>query len=373
MESVEHIVIGGGAMGLATAWQLAKAGREVLLLEQFELDHKLGSSHGATRIFRVSYRDPLYTNLALTGIPLWRELEAETNSVLLEQTGQIDHGNDEALADVMDCLSRHDLAFEVLDKKAAESRWPGMTIDNKVVFSPDGGRANAALTSQNLARRITELNVRVLENTRVEKIFIQGESAIIETSENTFHTSSLVVAAGGWVKKLLGGLVPLPKFTIDVGQPAHYQPIENLDSANYWPSFIHHGDQRRVETNLAFSAYGLFSPNEGMKIGTWANTPPIDPDQRDLTINTELLDRQNDYVRAWFPGLQVETAEAVTCLFTNTPDEHFVLDRIGPITVCSPCSGHGYKFVPIIGKITAELAMGGSQNVAQWKLPTRSD
>ena len=369
METVEHLVIGGGAMGLATAWQLAKNGREVKVLEQFELDHNNGSSHGGTRIFRVSYRDPLYTNLALSSIPLWQELETETNSILLEQVGQIDHGKEDALIDVKDSLDRHGLSYTVLTPNQANELWPGMTFDREVVFSPDGGRANAGETIRSLAKRVKELGGKISTNSPVLGIKLENDVVVIETENETYRTKSLTVAAGSWVHKLVGHIVKLPKLTIDIGQPAHYQPISKLTSAEYWPSFIHHGDGRRVETNLAFSAYGLFSPGEGIKIGTWANTPPIDPDYRDFSVNFDLLDQQNQYVQKWFPGLQVDTAQPISCLFTNTADEHFIIDRVGPITVCSPCSGHGFKFVPIIGKITAWLAMGETQNVSQWQLP----
>lgn len=369
MENVEHLVVGAGAMGLATAWQLAKNGRQVTVLEQFSLDHKSGSSHGDTRIFRVSYRDPLYTNLALASIELWRELESESHSVLLEQTGQIDHGQDEALADVTDCLTRHNLKFEELSIAQASERWPGMNFDNKVIFSPDGGRSYAAQTLRSLASRIKALGGQIYEETKVESISIDGDYAIVETANKTFRTKSVTVAAGGWVKKLIGATIKLPTITIDAGQPAHYQPIEGLTDPSLWPSFIHHGSQKRVETNLAFSAYGLFTPGEGMKVGTWANTPPVDPDNRDFSVRQDLLENQNKYVSENFPGLKVETAKPISCLFTNTPDEHFVLDRFGPVTVCSPCSGHGFKFVPIIGKLTAQLAMGGKQTVKQWQLP----
>lgn len=370
MKSVEHLVIGAGAMGLATAWQLASQGREVTVLEQFELENAQGSSHGGSRIFRVSYRDPLYTNLALSSIELWRDLELQTDSVLLEQIGQIDHGKSEALEDVKASLSRHGLAFESVSPKEAQSRWPGMEFDNEVVFSPDGGRANAASTLKSLIKRTAQLGGLILDQTKAMSIRIEKDYVIVETSVETFKTNSLIVSAGGWVTKLLGGLISLPKVTVDIGQPAHYQPIAELSDAKFWPSFIHHGDERRVETNLAFSSYGLFTPSEGMKIGTWANTPPVDPDNRDFKIDETLLARQNEYVAKWFPGLVTSSAIPSSCLFTNTPDEHFVLDRRGPITVCSPCSGHGFKFVPIIGKITAQLATGSEQTVSQWKLPS---
>lgn len=369
METVDHVVIGAGAMGAATAWKLAQRGRSVVLIEQFDVAHKNGSSHGGTRIFRLSYRNPLYTDLAMKALPLWRELENETNEVLLEQSGQIDHGYKSAIDDIAGALDRHNRSYELLTPEAAHERWPGMNFDQHVLYSPDGGRNYADRTVVALCRRVTALGGNVSTNNRVHSITLDGDHAIVESAKGTWRTPSVVVAAGAWVEKLVGHLVTLPKFTIDAGQPAHFQPVSNPADDSVWPSFLHHGAHKRADTDLAFSAYGLFTPGEGMKVGTWANTPPVDPDNRDFSINNDLLDGMKSYVREWFPGLDVESAEPITCLFTNTVDEHFVLDRVGPITVCSPCSGHGFKFVPAIGELTANLAIGAKQTVREWQLP----
>lgn len=369
METVDHVVIGAGAMGAATAWKLAQQGRSVVLIEQFGVAHKNGSSHGGTRIFRLSYRNPLYTDLAMKALPLWRELEAETGEVLLEQNGQIDHGFKSAIDDIQDALDRHHRPYELLSPEAAHERWPGMNFDQHVIFSPDGGRNFADRTVTVLCRRFVELGGQLSLNNRVHDISVEGEYAYVETEDGEWKTKSVVVAAGAWVEKLVGGLVKLPKFTIDAGQPAHFQPLANPTDDSVWPSFLHHAAHKRADTDLAFSAYGLFTPGEGMKVGTWANTDPVDPDHRDFSIDGDLLDGMKSYVREWFPGLDVDSASPITCLFTNTVDEHFVLDRKGPITVCSPCSGHGFKFVPAIGDLTAKLAMGGTQSVKEWQLP----
>jgi len=369
MDSIDHVVIGAGAMGAATAWQLASRGRSVVLIEQFGVAHKNGSSHGGTRIFRLSYRNPLYTDLAVDALQLWRELEAETGAVLLEQNGQLDHGFKSAIDDIQGALDRHRRPYELLTPDQAHERWPGMNFDQHVLFSPDGGRNFADRTVETLCARTAELGGITQFNTRVESITLNGEHAIVETSSGTWRTPSVVVAAGAWVTKLVGHLLPLPALTVDAGQPVHFQPRVNPSDDSQWPSFLHHGAHKRVDTDLAFSAYGLYTPGEGVKIGTWANTEPLDPDNRDFSINAELLERTKDYARTWFPGLDVDSAQAITCLFTNTADEHFILDRRGPITVCSPCSGHGFKFVPAIGKMTADLAMGATQSVQEWQLP----
>jgi sarcosine oxidase len=362
-------VIGAGAMGSATAWQLAHTGRSVALIEQFGAAHNKGSSHGGSRIFRLSYRAALYTDLAARALSDWRELEADTGADLLEQNGQLDHGYKEAIDEIGVSLDRYNHPYERMDASEAHARWPGMNFEDHVIYSPDGGRCLADKTVTTLIDRSRELGVDVHLNTPVLGVHLDGDHAIIETHTQTWRTPSLVVAAGGWVNKLVGHLVKLPELIVDAGQPAHFQPIPSLKDESLWPSFLHHGANGRGGSPLEASAYGLYTPGEGVKVGTWSDRAAIDPDNRDFAISEKHLDEMKEYVSHWFPGLDLATAVAKTCLFTNTPNEDFILDRRGPITVCSPCSGHGFKFVPTIGKITAALAMGGTQSTPQWQLP----
>ena len=356
-------------MGSATAWQLASQGKEVALIEQFGAAHNKGSSHGGTRIFRLSYRTPLYTDLAARALPDWRELEADTQEHLLEQNGQLDHGYKEAIDEIAISLDRHNRPYERMNASEAHARWPGMNFEDHVIYSPDGGRCFADKTVETLINRSRELGAQVQLNTPVLSIALDGDFAIVETANQTWRTPSLVVAAGGWVNKLIGHIVKLPDLIVDAGQPAHFQPMADLAAESYWPSFLHHGANGRGGSPLEASAYGLYTPGEGFKVGTWSDRKAIDPDNRDFEISQKHLTEMKEYVAHWFPGLDIESAVATTCLFTNTPEEDFILDRRGPITVCSPCSGHGFKFVPTIGKITAELALGGKQNTPQWQLP----
>ena len=370
LEHIDHVVIGAGAMGSATAWQLARQGKDVALIEQFGIAHDKGSSHGGTRIFRLSYRTPLYTDLAARALPDWRELEADSGEHLLELNGQLDHGYKEAIDEIAASLDRLGRSYERMDAAEAHSRWPGMNFEDHVLYSPDGGRCFADKTVSTLIRRTQELGGQVHLNTRVLSIQLDGDYAIVETELKTWRTPSLVVAAGGWVEKLVGHLVDLPDLIVDAGQPAHFQPNAGLESESLWPSFLHHGANGRGGSPLEASAYGLYTPGEGFKVGTWSDRKAIDPDNRDFEISQKHLDEMKQYVSHWFPGLDLESAKATTCLFTNTPEEDFILDRRGPIIICSPCSGHGFKFVPTIGKITAELALGGKQTTPQWQLPS---
>src|SRR5262245_60015165 len=137
------IVIGAGAMGSATAWWLARRGREVVLLEQFEQGHVRGSSHGRSRIFRLAYDDPMYVRMPQEALPLWRELEADAGRPLLDTTGSVDHGDPRSVEAVAAALEACGVAHEVVAADAARERWPGLRFDGDVLFHPDGGRCRA--------------------------------------------------------------------------------------------------------------------------------------------------------------------------------------------------------------------------------------
>ena len=337
-EVLDTIVVGAGAMGSATAWQLARRGRSVALIEQFGPGHDRGSSHGATRIFRVAYRDPTYVRLAVQALAAWRELEADTGEHLLEQTGQLDHGVPAAIDEIAGHLEAAGFGAERLSPDAAQERWPGMRFDRSVVHSPDGGRVFADRTVAALQRRSSELGVDVAFHEPVEAIVELDSGVEVRTARRTLRAHTVVVAAGPWARQVTPPSIELPELTVTVETPVHFAPS---DPAARWPSFLHHLDDGA--SALDFGAYGLESPDEGVKVGV-DHAPEIDTVVR--------------YVERWHPGLVPRPLSWAECRFTSTPDEHFVLERHGPVVVCSPCSGHGFKFTPAIGALAADLSDG---------------
>lgn len=137
---IDVVVVGGGAMGSAAAWQLARRGVQVALLEQFETGHTNGASHGASRIFRLSYADPVYIGLAREAQPFWRELEELTGTSLLTVTGGVDHGDHPALQELADGLAAAGVPRTWLTPMEAAERWPGIRFDTRALFHPDSGR-----------------------------------------------------------------------------------------------------------------------------------------------------------------------------------------------------------------------------------------
>lgn len=362
------VVIGAGAMGSATAYHLARDGRDVVLLERFERGHAWGSSHGATRIFRVSYRDALYSQLAAAAIPLWRELEAEAGQILLEQTGQLDHGVPIAIDEIERTLMAGGWRFDRLTPDEAHERWPGMVFDTSVIYSPDGGRVFADRTVEAQIRLAERAGAHVRFQAPAQRIERLGDGVRVLTDSDAYEAQAVVVAAGAWVTQLDGFAdfgVRLPHFDVTRQQPVHFA----IRPGYSFPSYVHHLDSEASGNTVAAVTYGLESPGEGVKVGLDATYPVTDLDARTLDISEEWTADAATYALEWLPGADTSRSSAVTCLFTVTDDNHFVLDRRGPIVVASACSGHGFKFTPMIGRMVADLALGAEQHVSAWRLP----
>lgn len=359
------IVVGGGAMGSAAVRTLAGAGREVLLLERFGPAHDQGGSHGATRLFRLVYGESDYIRLCQRALRAWRELESESHVELLTTTGAIDHGMDASrLADAAALLEREGVAHDILDPVEAGRRWPGLAFTSPVLHQPDGGRLRADLAIDALLRLAVADGAQLRYGQRVTAITVlPGDQVEVRTDHGPVRARHVVVTAGSWAPALLRGIVDLPPLRITQEQPAHFTPY---DPAAAWPSFVHwrHGES----TYDRAESYGLYAPAEGVKVGLHATGPVVDPDERDFAATEAGARALRDYVERWLPGVDPATAAPVSCLYDNTASEDFVIDRVGPVTVATGFSGHGFKFVPVIGRILADLALGTAPGPARFTL-----
>jgi sarcosine oxidase len=341
------VVVGAGAVGSATAWWLARSGVDVVLLEQFEAGHARGSSHGSTRIFRIAYPEPTYIDMARSALPLWRELEDDAGTELLVTTGGIDYGEAESVKKIVDALVHEHARHEVLDAPRAAERWPGFTFDGPVLFQPEAGRILADRTVRALHERARAHGASVHFQERVLSLTPDAEEGIVASTQvGEYRAATAVVTAGAWLPDLLKGLVGLPPLTVTREQVFHFAPRVQAE----WPCFIHHG--------RAFT-YGLEAPEgEGVKVAEHHTGAITTADERSFEIDEAGRRRIIGHVAAHMPGLEPTPTSATTCLYTNTPDESFILERHGPVVVGSACSGHGFKFVPLIGLRLAELAIG---------------
>jgi sarcosine oxidase len=341
-ERADIAVVGAGIMGSATARALARGGHDVVLLEQFELGHARGSSHGEARIFRLVYADPTWVRLTQRALPLWRGLEAESGEEILTTRGSVDlgPGTDERVAALTEC----GVEFDVVDGSDLGSRHP-LRIEGgtPALLQADGGVLNAAS-----AQRAFQRGVRVLERTRVTGI----DEGRVHVEGGTVEARVVVVTAGAWVSRLLEPLgIRLP--VTPTRETVGYFPWSG-DGAH--PTVI---DWRVPEgyelPRPGDSVYALPSP-DGLKVGVHRTGPSTDPDDEG-SIDPEAIRCASDWVERYVEGVEPEPARTETCLYTNMPDESFVLERHGRVVVGSPCSGHGFKFAPVVGEELAGLAV----------------
>lgn len=356
MQQREFVVVGGGAMGLATAWHLARAGRDVVVIEQFTPQHGQGSSHGGTRIFRLAHDDVDYVKLAQASLPLWRDLEEEAQVKLLDLTGAVDHGPAAAIAPRVAALDACGVAAELLRPDDATDRWPGMRFDESVLFHPGGGRIHARATLEALENRAEVYGAEMRYGERVEGFAPSPRGLIVRTHQDEYEAATVVVTAGAWVSKLVGHLVSLPAMEVTQEQTLHFR---SKNAFEYWPSFLHHTYPRM---------FGLETPGEGVKVAEDATGPIVDPDDRDFMVDPFAAERVCAYVAEWMPGLDPHPVSSATCLYTTPPSHDFIIDRTGPLVVVSPCSGAGFKFAPAVGKIAANLATGDAWPPLRFRL-----
>src|SRR4051794_17564613 len=209
----ETVVVGGGAMGSATAWQLAGRGRQVTLLERFGARHAMGASHGRSRNFNVSYVEPTYQAMLHEAARLWRQLEDQSGVALLDLIGLTNHGAG-VPTDLAEVLSGLGVRASMLRPEEAQERWAGIRFDTRVLFTPDGGRIDADEAVATLQSEAARHGGEVLLDTPVESIEVRGDRVEVVTPGGAYLADTVVVTAGAWTEKLLGGKVALPRLVV---------------------------------------------------------------------------------------------------------------------------------------------------------------
>jgi sarcosine oxidase len=355
--SAEVVVVGGGAMGSATAWQLARQGHEVILLERFGPGHTNGASHGASRNFNVSYDAQPYLDFLVEALPLWRELEAEAGADLLDMVGLVTHGAGPSLAGTRDALRSVAIEAELLPAEEASRRWHGIRFASEVLYTPQAGRLNADASVAALQRAAAAHGADVRHNIQVRRIEVLADDRVrVITDTETIEADRAVVTVGAWTSKLLAGIIPLPQLVVTQEQPAHFAVS---DPEAQWPGFNHRpgaGDDWWPS-----GVYGMLTPGQGVKAGWHGVGPVTDPDARTFRSEPEQLKLLQRYAREWLPGVDPDSFSEISCTYTTTPDSAFVLDRVGPVVVGAGFSGHGFKFTPVVGRVLADLALGRSE------------
>jgi sarcosine oxidase len=365
----EFIVIGAGAAGASAAYQLAKRGKSVLLLEQYAVGHDRGASQGHSRIFRFAYDSADYATMAMRSLSSWRELEADAGLKLLTMTGGLDVGAAGAvsLEATAQGMSSAGAVFERLTSSELMRRFPQWHVPENWValHSTDAGILNPTHCIEVIAGMARAYGAKVLEHTSVTKLELQTNTIV--TSKGSFSADKIIVAVGAWLPELIPNLNLDLSITLESG--VFFRP-KNLEMfmPERFPLFIEHRvvtskmDRFDAAQAYGFPVFGL----PGVKIGLHHSGETVTASNRHFEVSTRTLETLQAWMLEHLPDAAGEVIHAKTCLYSNTKNHDFLLDWHSKLTpegsskvlIASPCSGHGFKFAPFIGELLADMVMG---------------
>ena len=370
------IVVGVGGMGSAALYQLAARGKRVLGLERFDIPHTMGSSHGVTRIIRLAYYEhPSYVDLLRRSYQLWREIQTEVNEQLLYITGSIDAGppGSWVFEGAWRSAREHDLPHEILTGSEMRRRFPGYNLpaDTLALLQPEGGFLLPERCVVNYAQAAMARGAELHGRERVLGWDPYYGGVKVTTDRGVYTADKLVITAGAWA----GHLVPeLRHLAVPERQVLAWLACEQPE--------LFHRDRFPVFNLLVEEGRYYGFPTfqiPGFKFGRYHHFEEVvDPEDwnREPTPEDERILR--DFASRYFPRGAGPMLTMAACMFTNTPDRHFILDlhpEHKQVVIASPCSGHGFKFASVIGEVVADLAERGQtrHNIELFQLRRFSD
>ena len=375
MAASEFVVLGLGAMGSATAFQLARRGRAVLAIDQFSPPHGYGSSHGETRITRCAIGEaPYYSPLALRSHEIWREIESQTGSGLLNITGGLILSSpartarlhvDDFFANTLAAAQHFSIPHEVLDAAEIRRRFPQFRVRDgeQGYFEPGAGflRPEACIAAQlELAKRYGA-EIRTGEHVRGFEPLADG--VLVHTARETIRAKKLILSAGPWLPQLIGPRYGAP-FRI-LRQVLFWFGVE--DARTYAPEHcpVYIWELQGPEQAI-YGFPAIDGPSGGIKIATAQYEKTTTPDAVDRNVSPAEFAAMHRLIAPFFAGLTGQCIKAITCLYTQTPDSGFVISPhpdLDRVIIASPCSGHGFKHSAAIGELLAGMATGAPPSI----------
>ncbi len=364
-QQFDAIVLGAGGMGSAAAYYLTKAGQRVLLLEQFELNHQHGSSYGFSRVIRYSYDDPIYINLMRAAYPLWFALQDEAKETLYIKAGGLDFGlpHQETFQVLKHSMDAAQLPYEHLSVADVGDRFPQFCLDEgmEALYQEDTGLLKASRCVLAHIRLAQQRGATVIDQTPVVHMVPRANGVEVSTATETFTADRLVLTAGSWAKALLaeqGIHLPLKVMPCQLGfyqptQPQHFQP-------GRFPVFFAHmnGDYGEMPYGIPHD-----DPAIGLKVTAFYGWNTVDhPSQVDYAPSDVWVKQMRAFSHQYIPAAAGPLLSTRRCLYTLTPDQHFIVDQhphYPHIAIGAGFSGHGFKFTTLIGKMLADLVLEG--------------
>jgi sarcosine oxidase len=353
------IVVGLGAMGSATLHQLARRGQHVLGIEQFTPGHANGSSHGKSRIIREAYfEDPRYVPLVQRAYECWRELESDSGATVFRQTGGLMLGapDCEVVTGARRSAELHGLPHEVIDAAEVRRRYPAFhPAEHEIgVVEPRAGMLAPELAITTFVARARQHGAQVRTGEAFVSWRSSGDGVEVTTTKGTYLTARLILTVGAWAGKHFAELA-IP-FTVQRNVLHWFTPLRHAEyfTPERFPIFIHeHGDGP--------AWYGFPDTGDGVKLALHHHGDITDPDALRGTVRDDEVELVRAIMRRCMPDADGPLLASEPCMYTNVPDDHFVIDHHPShpsVIIASPCSGHGFKFASALGEVLADMATG---------------
>ncbi|WP_432777143.1 N-methyl-L-tryptophan oxidase [Brevibacillus gelatini] len=366
MQTYEVIIVGAGSMGMAAGYYLARRGISTLLIDAFDPPHTMGSHHGDTRIIRHAYGEGRqYVPFALRAQEMWAELEQASGVKLFNQTGVLSAGAHDCafLWEVRESAERYSLPLEVLTAQQVRERWAGIELPDHfyACLEPASGVLYPEKAIHAYRKLATASGATLLTNTKVTSLQMDGEEVVVHTDSESYRGQKLLVSAGAWNAPLLQDLglsVPLVPTRKTI---AWFGADESLYGADRFPAFVFHLDDSMF--------YGFPSiDGAGVKIGRHDGGQVIDPDTLERTFGCYLSDEGDvrSFLETYMPQAAGGLRQGKVCIYTMTPDEHFIIDRHPDsphIVFAAGFSGHGFKFASAVGEAACQLLIDGESKL----------
>jgi monomeric sarcosine oxidase len=370
MKIYDVAIVGSGIMGASAAYELARRGARVALIDQASLPNPQGASVDYSKIFRFAYPEKIYVRMAVEALALWRKLEQASATRLLVEAGLLMIGSREDGFELQayETLHSHGLAPELLNGEAVAKRFPQFDKDATpfAVFDPSGGilyADKAVQASINLARKF---GVMIFENERVVAIERNADSNLIRSaSGNLWTCEKMLIASGPWTRKLLPEFASV--LTTTRQEVVYFEPVTgsktpfNSSQGNFergdFPIFI--------EMDSGFYGFPIHH-NGAMKVGNHLKGEIIDPYAFAEKVGEDFIERCREFFARMIPALaNARVAKSHVCIYNNTPDDDFIIDwhpNLELVLLVTGFSGHGFKFGPVVGRIAADLLLEGKSH-----------
>lgn len=374
MEQHDHfdvIVIGIGSMGSATCWHLADRGYKVLGLEQFNIAHENGSHTGQSRIIRKAYFEhPHYVPLLQRAYENWRSFEKKINIQLYEQTGIIYMGrpDNENIKGILRSSERYNIPVEDVSREAAKKRFPYFSISNdfKVLFEPEAGFVTPERAIRLYADEAIRNGAMLKINEKVIEWKEVGTKLQVTTNKEIYTCEKLILTAGSWSSQLIPTLKTALKVTKQL--LAWVKPKNReVFSLGKFPCWFVEDPEQGTYYGFPVLPQKEFGDPEGLKVARHFPGEVVDPDRVDRSIPANFENEIRHILQKYIPDADGPVVATKSCFYTYSDDEHFIIDHLpgysNRVTIACGFSGHGFKFIPVVGEALADLATEGKTDL----------